>query len=271
MSRFARRASRAVLAGATLRALVTTTTLAATAALASPATAQTSLGTLVVTGVADATELGSPGVLLDFTQHVRIDPAANTGIFAHLNNGGAGAAGSMGSITVGSGPQPVSSVLHIGGFRFDLAFLPSGAFGQDDCYVAPAVGQQCTPYQLPGDELSPFYLENVAAGGSDAMFSAIVSFDMTGTVTGHGQRHAFTGTITAFFEGLSYQEALMGLEQHGLRGVPFTGTFVVGADGAHAATVASASASVVPEPSTAALVAAGLAAMAGVARRRKRQ
>ena len=235
-----------------------------------PAAAQATGGTLTFTGVADASELGSPGVLLEFGTHVRLDPAQNTGIFAHLNNnGGPSAAGSMETITVGNGPQPVSRALHIGGYSFDLSFLPSGSYGQDDCYVAPAVGQLCTPYQLPSNELSPFYLENVAAGGSDAMFTAIVSFDVAGTVTGRGATHQFTGTITTVFEGLSYQEALMGLEQHGLRDVPFTGTFVVGAGGVSAGTLSSASVAVVPEPGTVALVGSGLAMLVGVARRRK--
>ncbi|HEY0970962.1 MAG TPA: PEP-CTERM sorting domain-containing protein [Gemmatimonadales bacterium] len=241
--------------------------------LASPAAAQSG-GTLVVSGVADATELGSPGVLLEFVRHVRVDPTANSGIFSHLNSsGGEGAAGSMETITVGVGPQSTHRVLHVGGYAFDLSFLPSGPYGQDECYVAPEVGQRCTPYQLPGDDLSPFYLENVAAAGSDAMFTAIVSFDMAGTVTGRGQTYDFSGTITATFEGVSFQEALMGLEQYGLRDVPFTGTFVLGAGRrtVNATMLSSTNATVAPEPSTAILVAAGLAGIAGVARRRQRR
>ena len=225
-------------------------------AAASPAAAQIAPGsTLVFTGMADATELGSAGVRLEFAEPVTIDPSANSGSFASLTEMLRGATGSLETLTVGAGPQSITDFLRVGPYSFDLAYVPSGPYGQDDCYVAPAVGQRCTPFQLPGFELSPFYLENVASGGSDALFTALVSFDVEGTVRGGGATSAFSGTISATFEGLSYQEALAGLEQDGLRGVPFTGTFV-----AHS--------SVVPEPSTIALVATGLAGIAGAAWRR---
>lgn len=252
------------------RAALVATTLAALAG-ASPAAAQLTPGsTLVFSGTADAIDVGSDGVLLDFTTHVMADPSANTGSFASLNNPHHGAVGSAETITVGHGPQPVRKFVHFGPYKFDLVAVPSGAYGQDDCYIMPAVGQRCTPYQFPSYELSPFYLENVA-GGSDAMFTALVSFDVTGTVTAHGRTASFTGTITSTFEGLSYQEALAGLEQFGLEDVPFTATFVVdgGATRASAMLFSAADAAVVPEPSTVALVATGLAATAALARRRR--
>lgn len=251
------------------RAALAVLALAATAAI--PAGAQPAPGsTLVFSGTADASELGSPGVLLDFAKHVIADPTANSGTFASLNRPHGGAVGSIETVTVGNGPQHTRKVVHFGPYRFDLEYVPSGQYGQDECYVAPAVGQRCTPYQLPGYELSPFYLENVAAASSDAMFTALVSFDVAGSVTARGRTSAFTGTFAAVFEGLSYQEALGGLEQYGMENIPFTGTFVVGgaAPAAHAARLAAA-ATVTPEPATAALMAIGLAGLAVLARRRR--
>jgi hypothetical protein len=248
------------LPGAALAALVVVAASAASAA-ASPAAAQIAPGsTLVFGGTADATDIGSDGVLLAFIGQATVDAAASSGAFAPVGAAAQPAAVAIAPLEVGSGPQPIERWLQVGGYTFALASLPSGAYGQDDCYVAPAVGQRCTPYQFPSYELSPFYLENRAAAGSDAMFTALVSFDVIGTVTGHGSSSAFVGTFTATFEGLSYQEALAGLEHAGLRGVPFTGRLV-----------AVAGTSVTPEPSTALLVASGLAGVGLAARRRRRR
>jgi hypothetical protein len=106
---------------------------ATVAAVASPAAAQIAPGsTLVFTGTADATDLGSPGVLLDFGRHVTAGTSANTGAFASLNNQGHGATGSIERLTVGTGVQPIGNVVHLGGFTFDLEWVPSGSYGQDD-------------------------------------------------------------------------------------------------------------------------------------------
>jgi hypothetical protein len=205
--------------------------VACTARLATPTSAQIAPGsTLVFSGTADVTDVGSPGVLLDFARHVTADPSANTGAFAVLNGrGDGGAKGNVAPMVAGNGPQPIRRLLQIGGYTFDLAVVPSGVYGQDECYVEPAVGQRCTPYQFPSFALSPFVLENVASGTPDRPFDALVSFRLTGTVTGHGTTSDFVGTITTTFPGVSFQEALAGLEQNGLRDVPFTGTFVAGA------------------------------------------
>lgn len=234
--------------------------LVALAVVASPlvpslAGAQLAPGTtLVLTGAADAVDIGSAGVLLSFLAPVRVD-AASTGAFAPL----AGGTATLAPITVGNGAQNAPGVVRAGGFTFDLQSIPSGGFGQADCYVAPAAGQQCTPYQLPSYELSPFYLANVATG-TEGVLAAFIAFDVRGTVTANGTTSSFTGTIASTFVGVSYQEALFALEQTGLQGVPFTGTFVVGAP----------TVSVTPEPATLALVGGGLAALGLVVGRRRR-
>ena len=249
--------------------------------------------TLVFTGVADATDIGTLGVLLDFDKRVNVDADASTGTFASLNKR-TGANGSIDDVRVGNGPQSLDTFLRIGAYTFDLRVVPSGTYGQDDCYVWPVVGQRCTPYQsVIGDPttnagLSPFSVENVASGDPNAPFTALAAFHVLGTVSGPGRSTSdFFGTIAATFVGRSYQEVLFTLEQAGLQGVTFTGTFVTGSPmGAAAARsgatpsfvrasigsspVAVAADTVVPEPSTVALVATGLGVLGVAARRRRR-
>ncbi|GJG84822.1 hypothetical protein tb265_00030 [Gemmatimonadetes bacterium T265] len=233
--------------------------LAALALSASTAVAQIAPGsTLVVTGAADATDIGSPGVVLDFS------PYSVTGTWSGVSGFGGAAArdvsGSLARITVGVGPQAVSQFLTIGGYTFDLAGLPSGPYAQANCRVTPEIGQTCTPLQSPGTAISPFYMVNEASGDPDYPINAYVAFNLIGTVSDpYGHVSAFTGVISSTFEGLAYQEVLGALEGQGPAGlpdVPFTGTFVAGA--------------VLPEPGTYALVGAGLLGLAGVARTRRR-
>lgn len=260
--------------------------LAVTAAV-TPVTAQIAAGSrLTFTGTADATDLGTPGVLLDFRPTVVAEAAGNTGTFASLNRrSGVGVTGSIADLIVGRGPQAISGFLRLGGYRFDLQGLPSGPFGQGQCYVAPVPGQTCTPYQSalgdprPTDPLSPFYLANVPSGDQGGI-TAVVAFNLFGTVTGPGgATSTFFGTIASMFPGLSYQEVLGGLEgagmeQQPLPGITFTGTFFAGgrAFRADAFDADLAEVAVTPEPGTVALVAAGLAGVAGLgglARRRR--
>ena len=245
----------------------------ATPVVTRPAAAQLAPGsTVTFSGVANATDLGSPGVFLQFLGPVTVDPAGLTRSFAPLGRPGQPATAAIQNFVVGVGPQSVPGVLQLGQFRFDLTHLPSGRYGQDQCYVAPAVGQQCTPYQFPSYELSPFYLENLATPGTDDVFTALISFDVTGTVTARGVTQTFFGTISTTFVGASFQEALGGLEATGLQGVPFTGRFVVGGPAAVASAAQLAPAMMVtPEPGTVLLVASGLLGVGGVAARRRRR
>jgi hypothetical protein len=252
--------------------------------------------TLVFTGTANATDIGTPGVLLDFDKRVNVDPTANTGTFASLDRRN-GANGQIDAIRVGNGPQSLANFLRVGAYTFDLRSVPSGTYGQDDCYVLPTPEkQQCTPFQsVAGDPttnigLSPFFVENFFTGDTAAPFNSIAAFNVLGTVNGPGRTSSnFFGTIAATFVGKSYQEALGELEFKGLRGVTFTGTFVAGAPpamttgpwagpaagsafgsaGLQSGPVALAAETVVPEPSTIALLATGLGVLGAAARRRR--
>jgi hypothetical protein len=234
---------------------------------------------LTFTGTADATDLGTPGVALDFVPQVTTQAGGNTGTFASLDRRG-GTVGTIADLVVGQGAQVIPGFLVFGDYRFDLAALPPGPFGQSQCYVAPAPGQQCTPYQSelndprPTDPLSPFYLTNLASDDASAPIAgALVAFNLVGTVTGPaGGTSEFFGTIATTFDGLSFQEVLGGLEGLGAVGLPypaitFTGTFVAGRP-TFAAGLADVT--VTPEPASAALVAGGVAAL-GLARGRRRR
>lgn len=249
--------------------LPTGAALAAVAVFTHAATAQITPGsTFTFTGTADATDIGLPGVILDFVPRVVAASSGNTGSFTSLNTGVAsGVSGHIGGIRVGNGDESIVNFLTIGGYRFDVTSLPSGGFGQDDCYVDPVPGQTCTPYQsVQGDPsvnagLSPFYVTNVASGNPDAPINSTAAFGLTGTVTGPGgYMSGFTGTISSTFVGTPYQYVLYNLEQEGLSGLTFTGTFVAGP------VIGRTGVSVTPEPATYALVAVGLAGVAGATR-----
>ncbi len=259
---------------------------AAAAAPLAPAAAQIAPGsTLVFTGSADALDLGTPGVRLDFAPDIVASTTDNTGTFERLNrHNGGGVGGTAQPFVVGQGPQRIRNFFVLGGYRFTLDSLPSGRFGQADCYVAAMPGQTCTPYQSalgeprPGvDKLSPFYLANLAFADPNVVDATLVQFDLFGTVTGPGGATSpFLGVISTLLPG-SYQQVLGGLEQAGgaglpLPGVPFTGTFVTGDLATLAASRGGTLAQVTttPEPSGVALVAAGLGAVGAAARRRRR-
>lgn len=244
---------------------------------ATTAAAQLTPGsTLTFTGTADATDIGLPGVILDFGPRVIAATSGNTGTFASLDRShGPGVSGHIDDIRVGNGLQYDRNFFVLGGYRFTLLGLPSGKYGQDACYTdAFAVGQTCTPYQsVQGDPavnagLSPFYVANVSSN-PDGSINSTAAFDLFGTVTGPGNATSFfTGTISSAFVGLPYQVVLYTLEQQGLQGLDFTGRFVVGAPVLTAAD-ADIGPAVAPEPSTYALLAAGLAGIGAVTARRR--
>lgn len=269
------------------RSFVPSAAFAALACIAGPAAAQITPGsTLTFTGMADATDIGLGGVALDVTKQVVAAPSGNTGTFAVLDTRGRdGATGKIADLRVGNGPEPIKNFLQFGGYKFTLASLPSGRYGQAACYDTTfTVGQTCTPFQsVQGNPAvnagrSPFSVANVSAN-PDGSINSTAAFDLYGTVTGPGgATSSFFGTISSYFVGLPYQVVLYTLEQQGLQGLPFTGTFTTGAvlaGGKHAVDAAAlgadgvADATVTPEPSAVALVLVGLVGVAGAVRRRR--
>ena len=213
-------------------------------------------------GTADAVDVGTPGIALTFRPATVTAAATSTGTFAGLG----GLTGTVRDLMVGAGPVDLPGFLTLGGYTFDLRFLPSGGYGQDDCYVYPAPGQRCTPFQSDGPPpfpepnpygLSPFMLENDASGDDAAPVNSVAWFNVVGSVRGPaGETTDLLGTISAEFRGLSFQEALYGVENGGITGMRFSGRFVA--------------TTVTPEPGAYALVATGLVGVAAVARRRRR-
>jgi len=215
-------------------------------------------------GTADAVDLGSPGIRLTFQPDRVVARSSSTGTFAGVG----GESGAVRGIVVGNGPVDLPAFLTLGGYTFDIRHLPTGTYGQDDCYVYWVPGQRCTPYQSPlpypddmtGIPLSPFNLENhgSAEAGADEVAYSVASFRVVGSVYGpDGARSHFTGTISTTFTGLPYQLALYGVENGGLQGVTFDGHFVA--------------VSVTPEPSAVALVGAGLLGVVAAGARRRRR
>lgn len=278
---------------AAARALAVASIAAAVAAPTASLGAQIAAGSrLSFTGTADARDLGTPGVRLDFVPTVQIAASGNTGAFKQLDDKKGRTTGVMQDLVVGQGPQAIPGLLTVGGYTFNLTALPSGPFGQADCYVYPAPGQTCTPYQsalgqpLPTDALSPFYLTNLPSGDATSPIAgAVVAFNLAGTVTGpKGATSNFVGTVATFFPGYSYQEVLGGLEETSadggsLFGVSFFGTFVTtgsawlassaAADAFADDAIVSPTETVTPEPGSVALAGIGLLGVAAAARRRR--
>ncbi len=254
------------------------TAVIATALLAAPAAAQITPGsTFTFRGVANASDIGLGGVMLDFSPKVIAAASANTGSFGVFNtDADGGMSGDVAGIRVGNGDNPVANFLTLGGFRFSIASLPSGMYAQDACYVEPELGQTCTPFQsVQGDPavnagMSPFYVANLDSGDPDAPMNSTAAFALLGTVTGpDGYVSTFTGTVASSFVGLPYQYVLYTLEQDGLQDVTFTGRFVAGPVIGRTDAVPPIDTAVTPEPATYALLGFGLAGVAGVSRRRK--
>ena len=227
------------------------------ATLGSAASAQIAAGSrLDFAGTVNATDIGADGIVLDFVPGTIETGATSTGIFAGLT----AAKGAIRGITVGVGPIALQNFVTVGGYRFDVSYIPVGSFGQDQCYVMPAVGQTCTPIQSPAEHPSPFDLTNFDSGNPDAPIRSVAAFHLLGTVTGPGGISGdFFGMIATSFPTMSFQEALQTVETTGIDGIHYTASFVVGTPTTTA-----------PEPSTWALVASGLVVLGGVVRRRSR-
>jgi hypothetical protein len=243
--------------------------LARTAAGAALGLAATAAGaqvtpgsTLHFTGTVDVIHADDHTLTLDFKPDVIFSRAPNTGSFAVLDLAPPpGVAGRIRNFAVDNGVQHVPGFVTIGGYTFDLLYMPAGTSGPDDCLVDPAPDQRCTPPHH-GDAAglsTPFTLANMASGDPGAPINSVAWFDLQGTVRGPGSSVAssFVGTFEAIFLGLSYQEVLFAAETGALTGVEFSARFTALA--------------AVPEPSTYGLVATGLLGVLGAARRRARE
>jgi hypothetical protein len=243
----------------------------ATSTVAAPALAQIAPGSeFHFVGAADAVDIGTPGIVLTFRPGTVVSGEANTGAFAAL----AGLTAEARSLTVGAGAVNLPAFLSLGGYTFDIGFLPSGTYGQDQCYVYPAPGQRCTPFQSDGPPpfpepnpygLSPFMLANTESGVAEAPVNSAAWFHVIGSVRDPwGATSDFVGTISADFYGVSFQEALYYVENGGVEALPFSGRFMTVAGSASPELLVN------PEPSQYALMGVGLLGVAGAARRRRR-
>jgi hypothetical protein len=157
-----------------------------------------------------------------------------TGMFAALTGGGT--IHDLNAVT-----EPVGTPFSLANFlivtnlptwNWTATFIFPGLYSSAQCGLAPAAGQQCTPYPL-----SPFNLVNTAVLGSTS------GFTLSGTATdGVGGQYNFGAEFTTQF-GVPYQTYLLGI---------LTGGSI---DSSWSATV---TVDQVPEPAAFLLMAAGL-------------
>ncbi|MES2522104.1 MAG: PEP-CTERM sorting domain-containing protein [Gemmatimonadota bacterium] len=213
--------------------------------------------TLNFGGSVDLADAGAAGIVLDFNPQTILSTGPNTGSFAGITFG---QTGTISDFTAGTGAVAGIPLASFGGYTFSITNILPGTFSPAACSLPAAAGQTCTPPQLPGTTISPFNLVNQTATTSTA------SFQLAGIVTqtSTGATANYQGLFTAQFIGqnsLSYQQVLAalsgGVGTPGLPGVSFSATFTTGPS------------TVIPEPSTYALMAAGLAGIGFLARRRR--
>lgn len=267
--------------------LVASLALASTIGTA-PLAAQIAPGSsFTFTGVANAFDLGTPGVRLDFVVPNTVDPTSVSRGFKSLDTSSP-LSFAMAPFIVGAGPQRIPSLFTLGAYTFNLSGLQSSGYGFDGCLApTPEIGQRCTPLQLPLanqppvpiEEIvpSPFYLENIASGDPANPIASYIAFDFFGTVSGPGgQLNEFRGTIGAFAP-VDFVTVLRSLEGASVDGepffIPFTGTIVTGERVNRNFSVGNdlelTPTTTTPEPTTWALVGLGLTGVGVMARRRR--
>jgi hypothetical protein len=253
-----------------MRASIVARAALAVALTAGAAQAQLA-GTLNFSGTVLARSATLPGggldpvnVVLDFAPPgmgfggIRISDDGNDGAFSIFNVmfPAPGFQGTIQDITVGTGgAYNVPGFVQVPGYTFNLLNIAPGSFSSAACFIAPASGQTCTPDDGAGNP-TIFNLTNNQNGSS---IDATVAFGVSGVVTGLGGPSNFSGTFTAQFPGMSYQQLLTTINTPGgsLRR-SFSATLIVTPQ------------ATVPEPATIALMGTGLLTLAGVARLRRR-
>jgi len=158
--------------------------------------------------------------------------------------------GTMQGVTVGTGPMSIANFIQVGGYTFSLTSIAPTSYSSAQCAAPAAAGQVC------GNVGSGFNWSNVSNGVGGLNSSAAFNF-MGVVTTPTAQTYNYTGIYTGQFVGRSYQQIIGSL-----------------AGGAAAPKVDSYSLNIqavssVPEPATVALMATGLVALGGIARRRR--
>lgn len=199
--------------------------------------------------VGSATFSGTPtNVAVSFAPPITAAVPTLDGIFAVI---APFSIGSIANVTVGSGASAIPSFITLSGFSFSLTNLAAGSFSSAACGAAAAAGQTCS---LAGSGMNWSNVDNGSGGINSA-----AAFNFSGLVTTPGaQTYSYTGIFTQQFVGQSYQQVLAGLGGGSQIAPPSSYSLNI-----------QAVASTVPEPATVALMATGLVAVAGVARRRR--